>query len=153
MIERSLYPRMVAAVLALLGLLDAGYLSLERLLGASASLVCPIGGGCVTVQSSAYATLLGVPVAFIGVAGYATLLVLALLSLSNDQIAGVRISTLLLALASVGLLFSLYLIYLQIGVIGALCFWCVVSALLELGIWGMALLDRRLLRAQQRPPA
>lgn len=146
MIERSLYPRMVAAVLALLGLLDAGYLSLERLLGATGSLVCPIGGGCVTVQSSVYATLLGVPVAFIGVAGYATLLVLALLSLSSDRIAGVRVSTLLLALASVGVLFALYLSYLQVGVIGALCFWCVVSALLELGIWGMALLDRRLMR-------
>jgi uncharacterized membrane protein len=143
---------MIAAVLALLGLLDSGYLSLERLLGDTGSLVCPIGGGCVTVQSSAYATLLGVPVAFIGVAGYAALLVLALLSLSNDRIAGVGIVTLLLALASVGVLFSLYLIYLQIAVIGALCFWCVVSALLELGIWGMALLDRRLMRAQGSAP-
>jgi len=149
MIERSLYPRMAAAVLALLGLLDAGYLSLERLLGDTGGLVCPIGGGCVTVQSSTYATLLGVPVAFIGVTGYAALLVLALLSLSNDRIAGVRISTLLLALASVGVLFSLYLSYLQVGVIGALCYWCVVSALLELGIWGRALLDRRLVRAER----
>lgn len=147
MIARSPYPRMAAALLALLGLLDAGYLSLERLLGDAGAIVCPVGGGCVTVQSSAYATLLGVPVAFMGLAGYAALFALGLLSLSRDEIAGVSVTDLLLALASVGVLFSLYLSYLQVAVIGAICFWCVVSALLELGIWAAALADRRLRRA------
>lgn len=146
MIERSPYPRMAAALLALLGLLDAGYLSLERLLGETGAIVCPVGGGCVTVQSSAYATLLGAPVAFIGLAGYAALFALGLLSLSRDEVAGVGVADLLLALASAGVLFSLYLSYLQVAVIGAICFWCVVSALLELGIWAAALADRRLRR-------
>ena len=144
MAERSLYPRMAAALLALLGLFDAAYLAIERL-GGNSALVCPTGGGCETVQSSAYSTLLGVPVAFIGVAGYAVLLIVALLSLSTDTIGGVRVSTLLLALASVGVLFAIYLSYLQVAVIGAICFWCVVSALIELGIWTMALVDTRML--------
>jgi uncharacterized membrane protein len=145
--QRSLYPRMAAALLALLGLLDAAYLALERMLGDTAGIVCPTGGGCVTVQSSAYSTLFGIPVAYIGVAGYTVLLGVALLSLSMERVAGLRVPTLLVALSGIGLLFALYLSYLQVVVIRAICFWCVVSALLELGIWVAALLDWRLLRA------
>jgi uncharacterized membrane protein len=133
---------MAAALLALLGLLDAAYLATERLTGGP--LVCPIGGGCETVQSSPYALFLGLPVAFIGVAGYAVLLILALLSLHNDYLAGLRPAVLLLAVASVALIFGAYLMYLQIAVIGAICFWCAVSALIDLGIWAAAVLNWRL---------
>jgi uncharacterized membrane protein len=149
MTQHSLYPRMVAALLALLGLLDAAYLALERLTGGA--LACPIGGGCATVQDSAYATLLGIPVAFIGVAGYAALLGVALRSLHAERLAGVPIALLLLGLASAGVLFSAYLVYLQVAVIGAICFWCMVSALLELGIWAAALYDWRQRRAGPAP--
>jgi uncharacterized membrane protein len=136
---------MAAALLALLGLFDAAYLAIERVLG-DAGVFCPIGGGCTIVQESAYAALLGVPVAYIGVAGYALLLAVALLSLSVDTLAGLRMPALLLGLASAGLLFSLYLSYLQLFEIKAICFWCVISALIELGIWVMALLDFRALK-------
>jgi uncharacterized membrane protein len=151
MAERSTIPRMVAAVLALLGLLDALYLSLERLTGGV--LVCPVGaGGCEAVQASAYSAVLGVPVAFIGVAGYLALLALALLALNTDHVAGLPAPLLLLAVASLGVLFSAYLTYLQVAVIGAVCFWCVVSALFQLGIWVCALLDWRAWRAGQAAP-
>jgi uncharacterized membrane protein len=133
---------MAAALLALLGYFDAAYLSLERLIGDLGG-YCPTGGGCATVQSSAYSVLFGVPVAYIGVAGYAVLLALALLSLSAERLGGVRIPALLLAFASAGMLFSLYFVYLQVAVIGAICFWCMVSATIELGIWLAALLDWR----------
>jgi uncharacterized membrane protein len=142
-IERPPYFRMAAALLALLGLFDAAYLAIERTLG-NTGVFCPTGGGCTTVQESTYSALLGVPVAYIGVAGYAALLAVALLSLSVDTLAGMRVSALLLGLASAGLLFSLYLSYLQLFVIKAICFWCVISALIELGIWVCALLDWRL---------
>ena len=156
--NRSLYPRMAAALLALLGLFDALYLALERLLP-DTSLYCPTGGGCEVVQNSPYATLFGVPVAFIGVAGYAVLLGVALLALHGDVVAGIPLPALLLGLASVGGLFGLYLTYLQVAVIGAVCFWCAVSALLELGIWLAALVDWRRMRrmtpatARARRPA
>ena len=149
MTQHSLYPRMAAALLALLGLLDAVYLALERLTGGT--LACPIGGGCKTVQSSAYATLLGVPIVFIGVAGYAALLGLALRSLHAEHVAGLPIAPLLLGLASAGVLFSAYLVYLQVAVIGAICFWCMISALLELGIWAAALVNWRQRRAGPAP--
>ena len=51
---------------------------------------------------------------------------------------------LLLAVASVALIFGAYLMYLQIAVIGAICFWCAVSALIDLGIWAAAVLNWRL---------
>jgi uncharacterized membrane protein len=138
---------MAAALLALLGLFDAAYLAIERALGNS-GVFCPTGGGCTEVQESVYSVVLGVPVAYIGVAGYAALLVVALFGLSVDILAGVRVSGLLLTLASLGLLFSLYLSYLQLFQIKAICFWCVISALIELGIWVAALLDWR--QAQNR---
>src|SRR5690242_18223954 len=102
MTQPSPYPRMAIAVLALIGLFDAAYLALERITGGT--IVCPVGGGCETVQSSAYAILFGVPVAYIGVAGYAALLIAALLALNLDRIAGVALDAVLLALGSIALL-------------------------------------------------
>lgn len=133
---------MAVALLSLLGLLDAAYLALERLTGGP--LVCPLGGGCEAVQSSPYALLLGVPVAFIGVAGYALLLVTAMLALHHDSVGGVPLAALLLALASVALLAGVYFVYLQLAVIGAICFWCMIAALLDLLIWAAALMNWRL---------
>ena len=146
---------MAIAVLALIGLFDAAYLSIERVRGAA--LACPIGGGCETVQSSPYALLLGVPVAFLGVAGYLLLFGVAMLSLYRHELAGVALRPALLALASAAVLFAIYLTYLQIAAIGAICFWCAVSALLDLGIWALALLDWRALHHPREtitnPPA
>ena len=144
--QHSPYPRMAVALMALIGLFDAAYLALERVTGGT--LVCPVGGGCETVQSSAYATMLGVPVAFIGVAGYAALLAAALLALNIERIGGLSLAVMLLALASVALLAGIYFTYLQGAVIGAICFWCAVSALLDLGIWIAALLNWRAARAE-----
>jgi len=143
--QHSPYPRMAIALMALIGLFDAAYLALERVTGGT--LVCPTGGGCETVQSSAYSLLFGVPVAYIGLAGYAALLVAALLALNLDRIAGLPLATVLLALASVALLAGIYFSYLQVAVIGAICFWCAVSALLDLGIWVAALLNWRMARS------
>jgi uncharacterized membrane protein len=149
--EHSPAAGMAAAILSLLGLLDAAYLALERIIGGP--IACPVGGGCETVQSSVYAVLLGIPVAFIGVAGYAVLLVVALLSLQMPNLLGVSLDGLLLALASIALLAGLYFMYVQIALIGAICFWCAIAALLDLLIWLAALINWRWSRqeAEQQP--
>jgi uncharacterized membrane protein len=144
--EHSPFPRMATALLSLLGLLDAAYLALERVTGGP--IACPVGGGCETVQSSAYALLFGVPVAFIGVSGYAFLLVVALLSLQTDTLGGIPLDALLLALASIALLAGIYFMYLQVAVIGAICFWCAIAAVLDLLIWLAALVNWRLIRQE-----
>ena len=141
---------MAAALLALLGLFDAAYLALERVTGGP--IVCPVGGGCETVQSSAYALLFGVPVAFIGVAGYAALLVVALVSLQDRNLGNISPDALLLALASIALLAGVYFMYVQVALIGAICFWCAIAALLDLLIWLAALANWRLLRQEALKP-
>lgn len=137
---------MAAALLSLLGLLDAAYLALERITGGP--IACPVGGGCETVQSSPYALLFGVPVASIGVAGYAALLIVALLSLQELSLGSISPDAVLLVLASIALLAGVYFMYLQVAVIGAICFWCAMAALLDLLIWLAALLNWRLARQE-----
>lgn len=142
----------IAIVLfALVGLFDALYLSINRL--TSSHLACPTSGGCEAVQASPYAVFYGVPVAFIGVAGYAALLLLALLSLGDFLWGRLSARAVLAGVATVGVLFSAYLVYLQIAVIHAICFWCMLSASMELGIALLAWLDLHWSRRAPHAPA
>lgn len=145
MSQRTLAPRMLVTLLALLGLLDAAYLTVTRYVG-SIALACPVGGGCEAVQTSRWSTIppgAGVSIAVIGIIGYTLLLLLGLTMLQRDYIGAVALPTLLVFLAGGGVLFAIYLTALQLFVIHAICFWCVVSALIELSIFVAALIDWR----------
>ena len=61
--------RVTVAVLALLGLAVAGYLTYVHY--AELEPICAGGGGCERVQNSSYAELAGIPVALLGLIGYA----------------------------------------------------------------------------------
>ena len=156
MTERALWPRMTAALLALLGLIDSAYLTLHHY-RPSVSLSCPVGGGCETVQSSIWSTLPpgsgGIPVALIGVVGYAVLVVLALVALQRDRVGTIPVPTVLLLVATGGLFFSVYLTAVQLFVIGAVCFWCAMSALFELGIFIAAFVNWRAWRREEAEAA
>jgi len=117
-----------SALLALAGIGVSAYLSAKRLSGGS--LVCTRWAQCDTVNNSVYAVMYGVPVAFLGLAGYLALLVLALIALTSNGTAQRRVLlvSFLLALGGVG--FSLYLTYLELYVIHAVCSWCVASAII-----------------------
>ena len=110
--------RAAAAVVALAGLGVAAYLTWAHY--ADASVICVSGGGCETVQESAYSELAGVPVAALGVAAYAAVLALVAWDTPSARLAAA-------AIALVGLLFSGYLLVLQLFVIDALCVWCVAN--------------------------
>jgi uncharacterized membrane protein len=114
--------------LAGLGVLVSGYLSVKRFTGGS--LACTRWAECDVVNNSVYAKIYGVPVAFIGLAGYLLLLGLALAALQATGSGQRRLLTLGFALALGGVGFSAYLTYLEIFVIEAICIWCVTSALL-----------------------
>jgi uncharacterized membrane protein len=128
--------RQAIAVLSLIGLFVSLYLWLYKI-GAIGTLQCGTGG-CDTVQTSRYADLFGVPVAFYGVAGYATLLVVSLAGLQPTLLRARGVTTALAALATPGFLFSLYLTYLELFVIHAICRWCVASAVIMTGVWSVA---------------
>ena len=118
--ERS--TRVLLVVLAVAGLLMSAYLTWVHLLGLPP--VCLSGnGGCETVQSSRYAEILGVPVAALGMGGYAGVLLSAVLRGEAGALLGLFVTL-------VSVLFSAYLTYLELFVIYAICQWCVTSAAL-----------------------
>jgi uncharacterized membrane protein len=129
--ERAL--RAASAALAAVGALIAGYLLWSRWSGAS--LMCATGG-CETVQSSRYSEIFGVPVAAVGLAGYA-----ALLAASVARGEGARTAGAALGLAA--LLFGAYLLYVQLAVIGAVCQWCLASDVVTAALAALALLRLR----------
>ena len=125
--------RQVAAVLALAGLMLSIYLLLQRM-GYLGALVCGTGG-CETVQASRWSEFLGVPVAGWGVAGYLGLFAVAFAGVQGRW-AGPGGPTKLLALLSgIGVAFTLYLTYLELFVIHAVCRWCLGSAVIILGVF------------------
>ena len=141
--------RRAIAVLALLGVLDSVYLLLPKL-GLISSLSCSVSIRCDLVNESSYAYLSGVPVAAIGVAGYAGLFVLALVGLQPRWLEDRRPDQLLAVLSGFALLFSLYLTYAEVVVLHAICQWCVVSQLIILAMFVLSLMG---LRAQRRVDA
>ncbi len=128
--------RMAIAVLALVGLLMSVYLLLYKL-GFYGELVCGTGA-CEAVQTSEYATLLGLPVAGWGVAWYAAVFALAFLSVQPAHQEATWPAKLILILAVGGVAFSGYLTYLELFVINAICRWCVASAAVTLLIFILA---------------
>ena len=128
--------RQAIALLALIGLFISLYLSLHRL-GIIGALQCGTGG-CETVQTSSYAVFLGVPVAFYGVAGYVALLVVSLVGLQPSWVSRREPIVLLAAMSALGLAFTIYLTYLELFVIHAICRWCVASAVIIALITGVS---------------
>src|SRR2546425_1324740 len=128
--------RQAIVVLALVGLLVATYLWLYKI-GVIGVLQCGTGS-CEAVQPSRYAVVFGVPVAFVGVAGYAVLFAIGLVDLQPAFAANRRVTVLLAALATAGFAFTLYLTYLELFVLHAICRWCVVSAAIMTAIWVVA---------------
>jgi uncharacterized membrane protein len=133
--------RQAIALLALVGLFVALYLWLHQI-GIGGELKCGTGA-CDVVQASRWAHFLGVPVAFYGVAGYAAILSVALYSLRPAALTRRGPRLVLAALATGGFLFTLWLKYLELFVIHAICRWCVASAVIMTAIWIVALLALR----------
>lgn len=125
-------------VLALLGLGVSAYLAYLHYSEATAAL-CTEGSGCDIVRSSHYSTFLGIPVAVLGMVGFALILVV-----SFSRISPFRKGMSLYLLALTGVTFSAYLTYLEVAVIRALCPYCLVSASLMTGILLLLFLQRPL---------
>jgi uncharacterized membrane protein len=113
--------RAVAVFVATLGIAVATYIAVAESDGGAPA--CFTGGGCETVAESSHSELAGVNVAVIGIAGYLLLLVAALLRGDGARLAG-------FAFALIGFGYSVYLTWLELFVIDAICQWCVASAVL-----------------------
>ena len=140
---------MAVAALALVGLLVSTYLLLYKL-GVLGRIVCAGTESCERVQLSRWSELLGVPVAAYGVAGYAVLLALALFGLRIDQVARPAPTRWIAGLSAGGVLFSIWLLYLELTAIHAICLWCSVSGVVILAIFAVS---AGALAAARRSPA
>lgn len=110
------------AFLAALGIGVATYIAISEAGGGSP--VCLAGGtGCKTVAESSYSHVAGVNIAVFGIVGYALLLASAFVA--NDL---ARFGGFLVALGGFG--YSIFLTYIEIFKIEAICQWCVASAVL-----------------------
>jgi len=125
-----------AALLGLLGLADALYLTVEHLAGRAAFVPCSVTHGCEEVLTSSYAVIAGIPLAAIGAAAYFSVFSLATLAFFGYRSA-VR---LLRALVAVMVLVSLWLFYLQAFVIHAFCQFCLLSAAITITLMIVLLL-------------
>ena len=130
----------VAALLALVGLGDALYLTIEHVTGQSVR--CTILSGCSAVLSSPYAVVAGIPLAAVGAAAYFSVFSLASLTLFGYP----KVSGLLLALVLAMFAVSLWLVYLQAFVIREFCQYCLLSALITTTILVVVFVSRRLYR-------
>ncbi|HVE78038.1 MAG TPA: vitamin K epoxide reductase family protein [Gemmatimonadaceae bacterium] len=133
--------RQLMALVALVGFFVALYLTLYKV-GALGEIVCSVGS-CETVQLSRWATFLGLPVAAWGVGFYVAVFALVVAALQPRWEASRALSLALLGLTAWGLVFSLWLTWLELFVIDAICQWCVVSAALVVVLFVLALLDWR----------
>jgi uncharacterized membrane protein len=113
--------RLAAIVLALIGLGVAGYLTYVHYEGIHP--VCGLGGDCEKVQASEWSKLAGVPVALLGLIGYAVIFVSLFVPGEEALIAGALTSL-------IGFGFSAYLTYRELFTIDAICQWCVASAII-----------------------
>jgi uncharacterized membrane protein len=132
---------LIAALLSLVGLADAIYLTVQHLTGQA--LRCTIVSGCSEVLSSKYAQIGPVPLASVGAIAYFFVFSLAILAAFGHRFA----RPLLAALVSVMFLMTLWLLYLQAFVIHHFCQYCLLSAAVTILLTILILIASRVRRA------
>jgi uncharacterized membrane protein len=123
------FPEWVLPVLSLLGFGIASYMSYVELTQATA--VCGPVGNCNSVQESPYAILFGVlPVGVLGVIGYLAILISWLLRIYGPSSLRRFFTLAVWGMAWFGVLFAIYLTFLEPFIIGATCAWCISNSII-----------------------
>jgi vitamin-K-epoxide reductase (warfarin-sensitive) len=118
--------RRITLVIAILAIIGVGVsaVALRNHYGHDKSSYCDFGESvnCDIVNRSTYSAIMGIPVALIGILGYATLLALATLYRAKAE---TPVMLLIAALAGLG--FALYLTYIEAYVLAVWCILCLSS--------------------------
>jgi uncharacterized membrane protein len=139
-VARSYARGWMIPVLCLVGLFVAGYLAFVETTQTEA--VCGPVGDCNTVQQSPYATLFGLlPIGMLGMAGYLAILTAWAVGRYGKQKQSPLAYAAMLGFTGFGLLFSIYLTFLEPFVIGASCAWCLTSAIIMSALYWLSLPD------------
>ena len=113
----------VLLVVSMLGFADAAYLTAKHYTGETPT--CIIFSGCDVVTTSTYSTIGGIPIALLGALFYLGVFVLMLIFVDRRATMALKIVA---VISLPAILFTSWLVYLQLFVLHALCFYCVTSA-------------------------
>ena len=113
---------LAAAFVALVGVIDAGYLTIKHL--TDEPVPCSIVAGCETVLTSSYAAFNGIPLAAFGAVAYFIAFSLAILAAYGNRLMWTLFGVQVVLMS----IFTVWLLYLQAYVIGAFCQFCLISA-------------------------
>jgi uncharacterized membrane protein len=119
--------RTASIVLAALGLLDSVYLVWVKYTGAYA--LCGPIGNCESVNSSQYSEIFGIPIALLGAGAYAVMMVLLLVE-HLGQVWAEFGPMIVFGMSLIGFLYSIYLTYIEVAILKAICPYCVISAII-----------------------
>jgi uncharacterized membrane protein len=111
-------------ILSIIGIADAAYVAHGNYAGAQ--LWCPIIDGCNAVINSPYSRVFGMPMSYFGFIYYLFMFGLAARLACEPAANSVRFRAVLYA--ALGAISSAYFIYLQLGLIAAICSYCLISA-------------------------
>ncbi|OGO26588.1 MAG: hypothetical protein A2W33_05860 [Chloroflexi bacterium RBG_16_52_11] len=118
--------RWASIVVAIIGIIDATYLSYVKI--AHQEVYCGGSGACDTVNNSPYAEISGIPIAYMGLGAY--IIILALLLLESRAEFWTNYSPMIVfGMTLAGTLYSIYLTYVELAVLHAVCPYCVLSAI------------------------
>jgi uncharacterized membrane protein len=122
--------KLIVLVIGLLGLVDGIYLTILKLTNNESMCIKGIGD-CLSVNSSVYSQILGIPIALIGSLGYLAFILVVLLENRSEFFKTYSIYF-MFGITLIGVLYSAYLTYLELAVIRAICPFCVISAMIML---------------------
>ncbi|MEP7284832.1 MAG: vitamin K epoxide reductase family protein [Chloroflexota bacterium] len=127
-------------LVVLVGIAIAGYLSSVEV--SSSEALCGLVGDCNAVQQSPYARLFGIlPVGIMGIVGYIGILFSWLIG-RLDHTPRARLAQIgLRAIVLFGVIFSIYLTFLEPFIIGAVCAWCLTSSVIMLLLLWLTMAD------------
>lgn len=137
------------AIVGFLGFLDASYLSIEHYLGKTVECSVSIFSDCGTVTTSVYSKILGIPVAYLGALYYLSIIALGILLIDTKNSKLAKYAGLYTIL---GLLASIYFVFLQAFVLEAFCLYCMLSAASSTILFLIGMRMLQLLRNEKRAP-
>ena len=124
---------------SLVGFLDATYLTIQHY--GRGILPCYVFEGCDKVITSSYATIKGVPISLFGAIYYLTVLASLILFFDTEN---KKILRILIYLPVLGFAVSIFLLFLQIFIIKAICFYCIISLISSTALFILGLLIRHM---------
>ncbi|MCQ3938568.1 MAG: hypothetical protein DPW18_16190 [Chloroflexi bacterium] len=140
--DKWLYRASVALVIV--GLLVSIYMTVYKITGNDG--MCLGSGDCSTVNASRFSEVNGVPVAVVGVIGYAAILAVHLFE-NRSALLRQNATLMIFGMALAGFIFTVWLVYVEIAILKALCPFCVTSQAAMTAIFIIAVI--RLIRNPQ----